>query len=481
VKVVVALDQGTTSSRAIAFDQDSNIVAIAQEELPQCYPRPGWVEHEPEQVWGTQYKVAKRVIDQVGASNVAAIGITNQRETTVLWDRGSGKAVHPAIVWQDRRTADHCERLKADGYEELIASKTGLVIDSYFSATKLAWLLERFSGDLAFGTVDSFLVWRLTGGKKHVTDSSNASRTMLFNIRELAWDEELLGLFDIPPRLLPDVVPSGGLVGETDPKFFGRAIPIFSLIGDQQSATFGQCCHTPGMAKSTYGTGCFLLMNTGKEAIRSRNRLLTTVAWQATSPVYALEGSVFVAGAAVQWLRDGLGMISSADETEALALAADSTEGVYLIPAFTGLGAPYWDSHARGTIVGLTRGSDRRHLVRAALEAIAYQCRDVLEAMALDCCPPVTELRVDGGAARNNFLMQFQADILGVPVSRPRITETTALGAAYLAGTSCGFWRAEDLPETWKLERRFEPQMSEEKRSQLYGGWKAAVERAITP
>jgi glycerol kinase len=485
-RYILALDQGTTSSRAFAFDQDSNIVASSQQELRQFYPRPGWVEHDPELIWSDQLRAAKEVVDQLGAENIAAIGITNQRETTLVWDKATGDPIHPAIVWQDRRTAEHCDRLRQAGLEELIAQRTGLVIDSYFSATKVAWLLDNIpgarkkaeKGELAFGTVDSFLAWRLTAGKVHVTDVTNASRTMLFDINRMAWDDELLALLEIPRKLLPEVIPSSGFIGETS--LFGRSIPIFGMAGDQQAATFGQCCLSEGMAKSTYGTGCFLLMNVGQQPQPSRNRLLSTVAWQLSGhpPEYALEGSVFVAGAAVQWLRDEMGLIGSAGETAEIANSISGTDGVYLVPAFTGLGAPYWDSYARGTLVGLTRGSGRAQVVRATLESIAYQCRDVLEAMTKDCGTVLNEVRVDGGAAANNFLMQFQADILGTPVVRPKVTETTALGAAYLAGLGCGFWSAQDLEGQWQINRRFEPSMAASERESLYQGWTKAVARA---
>ncbi|MEZ0326056.1 MAG: glycerol kinase GlpK [Fimbriimonas sp.] len=486
-RVIVALDQGTTSSRAFAFDEDGRIVASSQTELPQSYPHPAWVEHDPERLWADQMGVAADVVARVGAENVEAIGITNQRETTLLWDRTTGEAIYPAIVWQDRRTAALCDRLRLDGVDEMIARRTGLVVDSYFSATKLAWLLAHVPGararaqrgELAFGTVDSFLVWKLTAGARHVTDVSNASRTMMFNIHSRKWDEELLRLFDIPREVLPEVIPSSGFVGETTA--FGGSIPICGIAGDQQAALFGQRCISKGMAKSTYGTGCFLLMNVGEKAQGSNNQLLSTVAWQlgVEKPEYALEGSVFVAGAAVQWLRDEMGLLTSAQESEAIANSVSSTEGVYLVPAFTGLGAPYWNPHARGMLVGLTRGSGRAHVVRATLESIAYQCRDVLEAMTGDCETPLKEVRVDGGAASNDFLMQFQADILGTTVVRPKITETTALGAAYLAGLGCGFWTSQQLEGQWEVDRRFEPQMSTSERETLYDGWKMAVNRSL--
>src|SRR5690606_24989595 len=430
----------TTSSRAILFDREGRVVAVAQQEFRQRYPQPGWVEHDPEEIWATQLATAQQVLNQAGVSpaDVAAIGITNQRETTVLWDRTTGKPVAPAIVWQDRRTAGMCDALKAEGAEAVVREKTGLVLDPYFSATKIAWLLDNVPGlraraergEIAFGTIDSWLVYRLTGGRVHATDYSNASRTMLLNIHTLAWDDELLALFGrIPKAILPQVLPSSHIYGETDPALLGAPIPIGGIAGDQQAALFGQTCFDAGMAKNTYGTGSFLLLNTGTRPVASRNGLLTTVAWGVGGQVsYALEGSVFVTGAAVQWLRDGLGIIASAAETEALALSVEDTGGVYLVPAFAGLGAPYWDPYARGIPVGITRGTTRAHVVRAALEAIAYQTVDVMQAMEQDAGVPLRALRVDGGAAVNDFLMQFQADLLNVPVERPAVTETTALG-----------------------------------------------------
>jgi len=488
---ILALDQGTTSSRAILFDRDGQIVRVAQAEFPQIYPEPGWVEHEPEAIWETQYSVAQEVLVSQGisAGDVAAIGITNQRETTLIWERDSGKPIYNAIVWQCRRTAPLCEELKAEGFDKLIAERTGLVTDAYFSGTKVAWLLDHIPGarrraergELAFGTVDTFLMWRLTGGRLHATDVSNASRTMLYDIRKGDWDDDILARLKIPRALLPQVLPSSYEYSVTDSDLFGAPILIGGVAGDQQAATFGQACWEPGMAKNTYGTGCFMLMNTGREAVHSRNNLLTTVAWKTREkPVlYALEGSIFIAGAAVQWLRDELGIIKDAAESETLARSVKSSDGVYVVPAFVGLGAPYWDPFARGTIVGLTRGSSRAHIARATLESIAYQTRDVLEAMQADSGLKVNTLRVDGGMVRNDFLMQFQADVLGVPVERPSVTETTALGAAYLAGLASGFWASQDaLKSQWKLDRRFEPQMSAEQRDALYAGWKRAVERA---
>ena len=488
---ILALDQGTTSSRAILFDRDGQIVRVAQAEFPQIYPEPGWVEHEPEAIWETQYSVAQEVLVSQGisAGDVAAIGITNQRETTLIWERDSGKPIYNAIVWQCRRTAALCEELKAEGFDKLIAERTGLVTDAYFSGTKVAWLLDHIPGarrraergELAFGTVDTFLMWRLTGGRLHATDVSNASRTMLYDIRKGDWDDDILARLKIPRALLPQVLPSSYEYSVTDSDLFGAPILIGGVAGDQQAATFGQACWEPGMAKNTYGTGCFMLMNTGREAVHSRNNLLTTVAWKTREkPVlYALEGSIFIAGAAVQWLRDELGIIKDAAESETLARSVKTSDGVYVVPAFVGLGAPYWDPFARGTVVGLTRGSSRAHIARATLESIAYQTRDVLEAMQADSGLKVNTLRVDGGMVRNDFLMQFQADVLGVPVERPSVTETTALGAAYLAGLASGFWASQDaLKSQWKLDRRFEPQMSADQRDAFYAGWKRAVERA---
>jgi glycerol kinase len=488
---ILALDQGTTSSRAILFDRDGQIVAAAQEEFPQIYPKPGWVEHDPEAIWETQYRVARQVLEaqNLSAADIAAIGITNQRETTVIWDRVSGEPIHNAIVWQCRRTAEMCEQLKREKFDRIILGQTGLVTDAYFSGTKVAWLLDNVpaarqraeNGELAFGTIDSFLIWRLTGGRLHITDVSNASRTMLYDIHQGDWSDAILTHLNIPRTILPNVKPSSAVYGETDASLFGGAIPLAGAAGDQQAATFGQACYSAGLAKNTYGTGCFLLMNTGTEAVPSRNNLLTTIAWQVNDDevYYALEGSVFITGAAVQWLRDELRLISSAAESEDIARSIDSTDGVYVVPAFVGLGAPYWDPYARGTIVGLTRGSGRGHIVRATLESIAYQTRDVLEAMRADSGLELQALRVDGGAVRNDFLMQFQADILGVPVQRPAVTETTALGAAYLAGLATGFWASQgQLARQWAVEKAFEPQMSADERDALYAGWQRAVERA---
>jgi len=489
---VLALDQGTTSSRAILFDRAGRIVAAAQQEFPQIYPQPGWVEHDPEAIWTTQLATARQALDRAGleAGQLAAIGITNQRETTVVWDRDTGAPLHNAIVWQCRRTAADCDRLRAEGWTDPIRAKTGLVVDAYFSATKLAWLLDRVPGLRAsaergralFGTVDSFLIWRLSGGRLHITDLSNASRTMLFNIHTLDWDDDILAGLRIPRAMLPRVRPSSEVYGPAAAPLLGAAVPLGGAAGDQQAALFGQACFTPGQAKNTYGTGCFLLLNTGPQAVASRRGLLTTIAWQLAKggPVtYALEGSVFIAGAAIQWLRDGLGIIAAAADTEALAGQVPDTGGVYFVPAFVGLGAPYWDPYARGTIVGLTRGTDRRHLARAALEAICLQSRDLLEAMAADSGVRLSALRADGGAAANNLLMQLQADLLGVAVQRPAVTETTALGAAYLAGLAVGCWSGlDEIAAQWRPGAEFAPAVSPEQRDALYAGWLRAVDRA---
>jgi glycerol kinase len=489
---ILALDQGTTSSRAILFDRAGCIVSLAQQEFPQIYPQPGWVEHDPEAIWDTQLSTAKQALREAGAeaAQVAAIGITNQRETTVVWDRETGAPLNNAIVWQCRRTAPMCDQLRADGWADPIRAKTGLVVDAYFSGTKLAWLLEHVPGlrekaqrgDALFGTIDSFLIWRLSGGRLHVTDVSNASRTMLFNIHTLDWDDDILAELDIPRAMLPQVQPSSAVYGVSDPGLLGAELPIAGAAGDQQAALFGQTCYAPGQAKNTYGTGCFLLLNTGKQAVASERGLLTTIAWQLGEDdgvTYALEGSVFIAGAAIQWLRDGLGIISHAVDTEPLAREVGDTGGVYFVPAFVGLGAPYWDAYARGTIVGLTRGTDRRHLVRAALEAICYQSRDLLEAMTADSGIRLQALRADGGAAANNLLMQLQADLLAVPVQRPAVTETTALGAAYLAGLAVGYWSGlEEIAAQWQVGAEFVPGMPAGQRDALYAGWRRAVERA---
>jgi glycerol kinase len=490
-RYVLALDQGTTSSRAILFDHSGRCVGGVQREFPQIYPRPGWVEHDPMAIWDSQLQVAQEVLARarVQPGQVAAIGLGNQRETTVVWDRATGRPIHNAIVWQCRRTAGICDELKARGLEAEFRGRTGLVLDAYFSATKVKWILDHVPGardrarrgELLFGTVDTWLIWNLTGGRVHVTDYSNASRTMLYNIRELAWDPLLLEALDIPAAMLPEVRPSSQVYGATAPGLFGGVeIPIAGDAGDQQAALFGQACFTPGMAKNTYGTGCFLLMHTGARRVESRHGLLTTIAWGIEGQVeYALEGSIFVAGAAIQWLRDELKLIATAAESETLAAAVPDTQGVYLVPAFTGLGSPYWDMYARGAIVGLTRGAGRNHIVRAALEAIAYQARDVLAAMTDDSGITLRTLRVDGGGAPNNFLMQFQADQLGVPVDRPRTTELTALGAGFLAGLAVGFWRDRtEIAGTWEVDRTFMPVMDADLRERNYAGWKRAVERA---
>ncbi len=489
---ILALDQGTTSSRAMLFDESGEIVAQAQQEFEQIYPQPGWVEHDPEAIWSSQLDTMRAVLDRANLKpeQIAAVGLTNQRETTIVWDRKTGAPIHNAIVWQCRRTASLCERLKAAGLEHSIQEKTGLVLDAYFSGTKLMWLLDNVpgaralaeQGKLAFGTVDTFLLWRLSGGKIHVTDASNASRTMLFNIHTQTWDEEILEQLGIPSGILPDVCPSSYIYGRMDPELLGIAIPLAGIAGDQQAALFGQACYERGMVKNTYGTGCFLLLNTGDRAVKSKSGLLTTIGWKLdlhNPPTYALEGSVFIAGAAVQWLRDELGLIAHSPEIENLALTVEDNGGVYLVPAFVGLGAPYWDPYARGTILGLTRGSKSAHLARAALESIAYQTRDVLEAMKEDSGINLKALRVDGGAARNDLLMQFQADILGVPVQRPAIVETTGLGAAFLAGLAVGVWPSTDvLADLWRTERVFTPSMSIDQRNSLYLDWKRAVERS---
>lgn len=491
-KYIMALDQGTTSSRAIIFNHDGEIVKIAQNEFTQYYPKTGWVEQDPMEIWGTQSGVAREVLETAGIrpDEIAAIGITNQRETTVIWDKVTGRPIYNAIVWQCRRTAAICDDLKARGLEEYIKVNTGLVIDAYFSGTKIKWILDNVegarekaeNGELLFGNIDTWLIWNLTRGKVHVTDYSNASRTMIYNIKELKWDEKLLKELDIPKSMLPEVRQSSEIYGVTDPQTFGGAqIPIAGIAGDQQAALFGQTCFEPGMAKNTYGTGCFMLMNTGEEMISSKNGLLTTIAWGLNGKVeYALEGSIFVAGAIIQWLRDEIQILSDARDSEYFATKVEDNNGVYIVPAFVGLGAPYWDMYARGTIVGLTRGSNKNHIIRAALESIAYQTRDVLEAMEEDSGIDLQELNVDGGAVENNFLMQFQADILGSPVHRPNITETTALGAAYLAGLAVGFWSNKDeITKKWTVDKIFEPQMEEETKESLYKGWKKAVTRSL--
>ncbi|MCE3286043.1 MAG: glpK [Steroidobacteraceae bacterium] len=486
---ILALDQGTTSSRSIVFDHAGRAVAIARREFAQHFPRSGWVEHDAEEIWATQAATVAEALARarLAAADIAAIGITNQRETTVLWDRRSGRPVAPAIVWQDRRTAEHCDRLQRDGLEPEVTRRTGLLLDPYFSGTKLAWLLENVpgararaeAGELAFGTVDSWLVWKLTGGATHVTDVSNASRTLLLDIATGRWDDFMLDLLRIPRAVLPQVVPSS--MGPPAPvgALEGRDVPIAGIAGDQQAALFGQACFEAGMAKNTYGTGCFLLLNTGSEPLASTNRLLTTIAWQTDVRRYALEGAVFVGGAVVQWLRDGLGFIEQSGEVEALAASVEDSGGVYLVPAFTGLGSPHWDAYARGTIVGLSRGTTRAHIARAALEAIAFQSAEVLLAMQADAGQPLIELRVDGGATANDLLMQFQADLLGVPVVRPQVTETTALGAAYLAGLGVGFWRSSaEVTANWRAERRFEPGMSRDAAASRLARWSQAVSRS---
>jgi glycerol kinase len=489
-RYVLALDQGTTSSRAIVFDRAGRAVATVQREFRQIYPQPGWVEHDADEIWRTQLDCAQRALRQAGATaaDIAAIGLTNQRETTVLWERATSRPLANAIVWQDRRTADACDALRARGLEDVFARKTGLLLDPYFSGTKLAWLLDHVPGararaergELAFGTIDSWLVWNLTGGRAHVTDVSNASRTLLFNLYTLDWDDELLALLDVPRALLPRVVASSGPVGVTDAARFGGAIAIAGIAGDQQAATFGQACFAPGMAKNTYGTGCFMTMNLGDAPQPSSARLLTTLGWHlGAGATFLREGSVFVGGAVVQWLRDGLGLIESSDEIEALARQVPDSGGVILVPAFTGLGSPHWDPHARGSMIGITRGTTRAHVARAALEAIAFQSAELLHAMQRDADDTLTELRVDGGAARNDLLLQFQTDLIGVPVVRPVVTETTALGAAYLAGLAVGFWSG--LPEIaaqWRTDKRFEPRMPQSTRDALLGDWLRAVERS---
>ncbi|HEV8071124.1 MAG TPA: glycerol kinase GlpK [Planctomycetaceae bacterium] len=488
---VLALDQGTTSSRAILFGRDGRPIASAQEEFEQIYPQPGHVEHDPEAIWKTQLDVTKEALSRGrrNPSDVAALGITNQRETTIVWDKSSGKPVANAIVWQSRITAPICDRLKAEGLEATFRERTGLVVDAYFSGTKIAHLLETIpglraraeKGDVLFGTVDSFLIWRLTGGKRHVTDYSNASRTLVYNIHKLDWDDELLRILKIPRAMLPEVQPSSAIYGETDRSLLGAALPIASDIGDQQAATFGQACFEPGAAKNTYGTGCFMLMNTGAKPVASKNGLITTIGWGLGGKVtYCLEGSVFIAGAVVQWLRDGLKMIATAPDIEKLAASVPDAGGVFLVPAFVGLGAPHWNQGARGTIVGLTRGTTTAHMARAALDSMAYQTREVLEAMQQDSGTPLAVLKVDGGAAVNNLLMQFQSDVLGVDVQRPVVQETTALGAAYLAGLAVGFWKdQEDVRRNWALDRQFKPAMAADKREQLYRRWKKAVARSL--
>lgn len=490
-KYILALDQGTTSSRAILFDKYGQICHIAQKEFTQLYPQAGWVEHDAEEIWATQFSVMAEAIAKASltTADIAAIGITNQRETTVVWDRASSKPIYNAIVWQDRRTAGFCDQLKADGLAPLIQSKTGLVIDAYFSATKLKWILDNISGarekavkgELAFGTIDCWLNWKLTNGKVHATDVSNASRTMLMNLETCEWDEELLRLFDIPASVLPEIIPSSKIYGVTESVVKTANIPLAGIAGDQQAALFGQQCTTPGMVKNTYGTGCFMLMHTGDKIVHSSNKLLTTVAWKLNNRVeYAVEGSIFIGGAVVQWLRDGLHMIRSSAEIEDLAARVTDTDGVYIVPAFAGLGAPHWNQHARGTVFGLTRGTTRAHIARACLESIAYQTMDVLKAMEADAGLPIRELRVDGGATINNLLMQFQCDLLQVPVIRPEVYETTALGAAYLAGLGVGYWESTaDIQQQWKAAKEFYPQRTTEEMRSFTRGWERAIKASI--
>ena len=487
---ILALDQGTTSSRAIVFDHSGAIISVAQKEFNQHYPQPGWVEHDASEIWSTQLGVATEAVSKANlkAADIAAIGITNQRETTVVWDRKTGNPICKAIVWQDRRTAQYCDTLKKQGLAEKIQEKTGLIIDAYFSGTKIKWILDNVegarkmaeAGKLAFGTIDSWLVWKFTNGEKHITDVTNASRTMLYNIKKLAWDDELLDLMQIPKSLLPEVRSSSEVYGETAPTIMAAKIPIAGIAGDQQAALFGQMCTEPGMIKNTYGTGSFVVLNTGEQPIISKNNLLSTIAWQVNGKTsYALEGSIFIAGAIVQWLRDGLGIIKSSSDVEQLANTVEDNGGVYLVPALTGLGAPYWDQYARGTLMGITRGTTAGHIARAALEGIAFQAMDVLLAMKADAGIDLKELRVDGGATANNTLMQFQADILGIPVIRPKILETTALGAAYLAGLAVGFWKnQEEIKSQWQADRTFEPTTDQEKLKELTKYWDKAIQKS---
>ena len=490
-KYVMALDQGTTSSRCILFDKKGNICSVAQKEFEQIYPKPGWVEHDPMEIWASQLSVATEAISKIGASadEIASIGITNQRETTVVWNRETGMPIYNAIVWQCRRTAERIDQLKEDGLTDYVKETTGLIPDAYFSASKVAWILDYVegareqaeNGDLAFGTIDTWLIWNLTRGEVHATDYTNASRTMMFDIHKLDWDQKILDYFKIPKNMLPKVKPSSGIFGYTEVGMFGESIPIAGAAGDQQSALFGQCCFDAGEVKNTYGTGCFLLMNTGEKAVTSENGLLTTIAASADGTVqYALEGSIFVAGAAIQWLRDEMRMIRKAADTERYATAVEDTSGVYLVPAFTGIGAPYWDPYARGTVVGITRGCKKEHFIRATLESMAYQTNDILKVMEEESGVQIRTLKVDGGASNNNFLMQFQSDILGVDVLRPQCVETTALGAAYLAGIAVGYWEdVEDVRANWALSRTFHADMTDEKRQHLLKGWKKAVGRAF--
>lgn len=489
-KFILALDQGTTSSRAIVFNKKGEMVSVAQKEFTQIFPQPGWVEHDANEIWSTQAGVAAEAITQAGANgkNIAGIGITNQRETTVVWDRETSEPIYNAIVWQDRRTSKYCDELRAQGHADMIQDKTGLIIDSYFSGTKVKWILDNVegarekaeAGKLAFGTIDSWLIWKLTQGKVHVTDVTNASRTLLYNIKTLEWDKDMLELLDIPASILPEVKSSSEVYGHTVTTLFAHEVPISGIAGDQQAATFGQMCIKPGSVKNTYGTGCFMLCNTGTTPVKSNNNLLTTIGWQINGETtYCLEGSIFMGGAIVQWLRDGLGIIKSSPEVEQLAGSVEDNGGVFLVPALTGLGAPHWDQYARGTIVGLTRGSTSAHIARAALEGIAFQTRDVLKAMEADAGIEIKELRVDGGAAINNLLMQFQSDVLDAPVYRPKTLETTALGAAYLAGLAVGYWDSVDeIKSQWAMDRKFEPEMPKDKSENLIKGWDKALGRS---
>ncbi|OCA83763.1 glycerol kinase GlpK [Pseudobacillus wudalianchiensis] len=489
---VLSLDQGTTSSRAILFNKKGEMVHVAQKEFKQYFPHPGWVEHNANEIWGTILACIATVLSEnnIHPQQIAGIGITNQRETTVVWEKATGKPIYNAIVWQSRQTAAICNELKEQGHDALFREKTGLLIDAYFSGTKVKWILDHVedarvqaeNGELLFGTIDTWLIWKLSGGQVHVTDYSNASRTLMYNIHDLKWDEELLKLLTVPKSMLPEVRPSSDIYGHTAPyHFFGKEVPIAGAAGDQQAALFGQACYEEGMAKNTYGTGCFMLMNTGENAVSSKHGLLTTIAWGIDGKVeYALEGSIFVAGSAIQWLRDGLRMIKDAKDTEKYAIRVDSSEGVYVVPAFVGLGTPYWDSDVRGAVFGLTRGTSKEHFIRATLEALAYQTKDVLDAMKADSGISLKALRVDGGVVRNNFLMQFQSDMLRVPVERPTINETTALGAAYLAGLAVGFWQSRDeISSNWQMEKKFKPEMPEGKQLSLYHGWQKAIEAAL--
>jgi glycerol kinase len=490
MQYVLALDQGTTSSRAILFDHEGTVKSVAQKEFEQIYPEPGWVEHNPNEIWSTQMGTASEALSRAGvkAHNVAAIGITNQRETTIVWDRETGEPIHNAIVWQDRRTSGLCDKLRNQGHADLFQEKTGLILDAYFSGTKVNWLLNHVdgareraeNGELAFGTVDSWLVWKMTNGQRHITDATNASRTLLYNIHTGDWDDELLDLLDVPRSLLPDVKDSSTVYGETQVDAFGSAVPIAGIAGDQQAALFGQMCTTPGLGKNTYGTGAFMLQNTGTEAVRSENDLITTIAYRIDGTThYALEGSIFIAGAVVQWLRDELKIIREAEEVEKLARTVDDNGGAYLVPAFVGLGAPHWDQYARGILAGITRGVTQGHVARAAIESMAYQVADVIDAMEADSGIETRELRADGGAAANNLLLQFQSDILGIPVIRPETLETTALGAAYLAGLAVDFWESQDeIRDQWQLDRKFTPDMEANRVAELRAGWAKALERA---